>query len=167
MERQDVVVRRARARDAERVAAFFNRAMGGRVAVDAQAVTERLGDVGLLLAERGDVLKGVMGWNVENLVVSVTDMLIWPARERESVGRVLFNVMEASAADLQAEAALLLLPPHQIPDVLDYCQALGYGLRRVDELPRAWRDVARRAGREEEEQVLVKRLRSNRVVRPL
>ncbi|MGD2164151.1 MAG: hypothetical protein PVH50_01335 [Anaerolineae bacterium] len=167
MDREELVVRRAKAGDAERVSGFLNRALGGRMHVDPIIVTERLGDVGILLAEQGGMLRGLMGWNVENLVVCVTDMLIWPAGGREWVGDLLFEEMEASATELEAEAALLLPPRPCPPELLEYCQSLGYELRTVGELPRTWREMAQEAGRDAEGHVLVKRLRSDRVVRPL
>lgn len=167
MDGQDVVVRRAHAADAQRVADFVNRALCGRVDVRARAVVERLGEVGFLLAERSDALLGLIGWRVENLVACVTDLLIWPAGERERVGRALLGEMEAGATELQVEAALLFLPPARLSDFVAFCEASGYRLCTVRELPRVWREMAHQAGRADDDDIPVKQLRSDRVVRPL
>ncbi len=225
---RDLVVRRAQADDAKRVADFVNGALQGRVHIKPRTVIARLGEVGFLVAEervaslpfkdgegvaslpfidgedgsqhekgeRSGVLLGLMGWHVENLVACVTDLLIWPARERERVGRALFEEMEAHAADLQAEAAFLVLPRSRSADLderdphdekgkrprggrpgdggrnrrggpIEFCEAFGYALRPVGELPRAWREMAHQAGREDEDDIPVKELRSDRVIRPL
>jgi N-acetylglutamate synthase-like GNAT family acetyltransferase len=163
----DLVVRRAQASDAGRVADFVNRALRGRVTVQPRAVISRLGEVGFLVAQEDDALLGLVGWHVENLVACVTDVLIWPAHEREVVGRALFEEMEAQAIDLQAETALLFLPPSRFSELMPFCASLGYRLHRVGELPRAWREMAHQAGREDDDQMPVKQLRSDRVVRPL
>jgi N-acetylglutamate synthase-like GNAT family acetyltransferase len=164
---QDLVVRRAQAGDAKRVADFVNRALQRRVDVQPRMVMSRLGEVGFLVAEEDDVLLGLIGWHVENLVACVTDLLIWPAAERERIGRALFKEMEAQATMLQAEAAILFLPPSRFTELMAFCGAFGYVLHTVGELPRAWREMAHEAGREDEDNMPVKQLRSARVFRPL
>jgi N-acetylglutamate synthase-like GNAT family acetyltransferase len=167
MDRQGLLVRRAQARDAERVAEFVNRALHGRVSIRPRQVIGRLGEVGFLMAEEDHAMLGLIGWHVENLVACVTDVLIWPASEREMVGRALFDEMEAQAIGLQAEAVLLLLPVSRLSELMPFCEAFGYGLRRVEDLPPAWREMACQAGREDEDDMPVKQLRSDRVIRPL
>lgn len=164
---QEITVRRARARDAGVVAAFVNRALKGQAAVGAWAVIERLGGVGFLLAERGGHLVGMLGWQAENLVVRVTDLLIWPASERVAVGRTLLSEMERAATELQCEAALLFLPRPNPPALIEFCQALGYEPKAVADLPRAWQEAAREAHIGADETVLMKQLRDRRVTRPL
>ncbi|MGD2144930.1 MAG: hypothetical protein PVF54_10670, partial [Anaerolineae bacterium] len=109
-DRQNVIVRRVQARDAERVASFVNRALRGRVEIDPQAVTRRSGGVGFFLAEMGNKPVGLIGWRVENLVARVADLLVWPSSTRAEVVPPLFEEMESAAMDLQAEAALLFPP---------------------------------------------------------
>ncbi|MBS3783866.1 MAG: GNAT family N-acetyltransferase [Anaerolineae bacterium] len=168
---QDLAVRRAEAGDAKRVADFVNRWGTGReledrVEVGPRAVMRRLDETEFLLAEEGDTLLGLIGWRAENLVACVTDLLIWPADQRRRVGRALFDAMEAAATDQQAELALLVLPPSRLPEVVGFCQDVGYARRSTVELPRAWREMAHRAGCEDEEEMLIKGLRSNSVASP-
>ena len=167
MDRRDLVVRRARADDARRVADFVNRALRGRVTIEPRTVMARVGDVGFLLAEADHTLLGLLGWHVENLVACVTDLLIWPAYERQWVGQALLKEMESAALSLQAEVALLCLPPRLVPELVEYLEDSGYLLYTVKKLPRVWREMAHRAGYEDEDEVPVKELRSHRVVRPL
>jgi N-acetylglutamate synthase-like GNAT family acetyltransferase len=166
-QQQGIAVRRAQASNAGEIAAFVNRALSWRVEVDEQAVIERFGNVGLLLAERNGRLVGVLGWQVENLVVRVTDLLIWPASERVPVGQALLSEMERAASELQCEAALLFLPRSSPPGLIEFCKALGYEPQSVAALPRAWREAAREAQLGADESVLVKELRADRVFRPL
>jgi hypothetical protein len=83
------------------------------------------------------------------------------------VGRTLFREMESAATELYAEAALLLLPRPSGPTLIEFCGALGYERRVVADLPSSWREAAREAGREDDETILIKELRSERVVCPL
>ncbi|MFO7741378.1 MAG: GNAT family N-acetyltransferase [Anaerolineae bacterium] len=162
-----ILVRRPQASDLGRVADFVSRALGGRRAVDVQRVLGRLGDVGFFLAEQDGSVVGLIGWHVENLVGRVTDLLVWPSRRRGAVGSALFREMESAALRLQAEAVVLLLPRPSRPELVEFARSMGYEPRRVAHMPRAWRETAYEAGWEDDEEILVKQLRSQRVFRPL
>lgn len=135
--------------------------------VDVQRVLGRLGEAGFFLAEQEGRLVGLIGWHVENLVARVTDLLVWPFRKRGQVGSALFREMESAALGLQAEAVVLFLPRPSRPELVEFARGLGYEPRRVAQLPRAWRDTAYEAGWEDDEEILVRQLRSQRVFRPL
>lgn len=163
----EITVRRAKASDADTIAAFVNRALTGQAAVDRLAVIERLGSVGFLLAERGGDLLGMLGWQAENLVVRVTDLLIWPASERVAVSRVLLAEMEQAAIELQCEAVLFFLPYPSPPQVVEFWRAFGYEPRVLADLPKVWQEAAREADTGDDGAVLMKQLRAKRVVHPL
>jgi len=166
-QQQEITVRRAKVRDASRIAAFVNRAWQGRVKVDELTVIERLGSVGFLLAERDGDLVGMLGWRAENLVVRVTDFLVGPVSERVAISQALLAEMERAAAELQCEAALLFLP-RPIPFTLvEFYKMFGYEPQIVADLPEAWRDAAREGQLDVDDDVLVKQLRDKRVLRPL
>jgi N-acetylglutamate synthase-like GNAT family acetyltransferase len=166
-QRQEIAIRRAKASDAGNIAAFVNRARKGQLSIDEQTVVERFGSVGFLLAERGGRLVGLLGWQAENLVVRVTDFLVWPASERVVAGRALFTEMEQAAATLQCEAALLLPLRPAPPELVEFCGMLGYELRAIAGLSKAWREAAREAQMEDDEEVLTRQLREDRVIRPI
>jgi len=163
----DITVRRVKGSDAESVAAFVNRALTGQMAIDRLAVVERLGNVGLLVAEQGGDLVGMIGWQAENLVARVTDFLIGPVSERVAVGRALFERVERAAGELQCEAVLLFMPFPTSPEMAGFCQVLGYEPRLVADLPRVWQEVARETQTGQDGTVWMKQLRARRVVRPL
>ena len=172
-------VRRARVSDAGKIAAFVNLARAGRVEVDQRAIIERFGNVGFLLAERGGHLVGMLGWQVENLVVRVTDLLVWvysptlrvysptPSSERVVVGRALFAEMERTATELQCEAALLFLRYPSSPQAAEFCKMLEYEPRIVASLPKMWQEAAYEARISDDESVWIKQLRADRVVQPV
>ena len=97
---QEVTVRRARPSDAGAIAAFINRVLG-KASVDDITIIESFGEEGFLLAERDGNLVGILGWQAENLVVRVINLLIWPAAEYVAAAPPLFSEMERAAATLQ------------------------------------------------------------------
>lgn len=162
----EITVRRARPSDAERIAAFVNRTQPQGPPVARETVLLRFGTVGFFIAEAGEELVGLLGWQVENLVVRVTDFLIFPVRYRVTAGHALLTAMEDAARELQCEAAILFMPADTPQDVLTFWEAFGYGFREVINLPRAWREAARefRGGGD---WVVIKQLREDRVLRPI
>ncbi|HEY71671.1 MAG: hypothetical protein DRJ03_15020 [Chloroflexi bacterium] len=164
---QEITVRRAKPSDAAKIAAFVNRGRRGQVQIDKLAVIERFGSVGMMVAELGDKLVGMLGWRAENLIVRVTDLLIAPIPEGVAVARELLSEMEQTAGELQCEAALLFLPRPHHPKLVKFCNTLGYESQIVGNLPKAWQEAAVEARVGGEEAVLVKQLRTGRVARPL
>ncbi len=161
-----VRIRRARPSDAERIAAFLNRARPGRKPVTPEEVRERFGVVGFFIAEQDGEITGLLGWLVENLVARVTDFLIWPAERRLTVGRALIGAMEEAARELQCEAALLFLPRNAPAELIAYWEAFGYRPVEVARLPKAWREAAQET-RSVDEQIILKPLREDLVRHPL
>ena len=161
-----VQIRRARPSDAERIAAFINRARPGRKPITSEEVRDRFGIVGFLIAEQDGEITGLLGWLVENLVARVTDFLIWPAERRLTVGRALISAMEEAAKELQCEAAMLVLPRSAPAELIAYWEAFGYRPMEVAGLPRAWREAAQEA-RSIDEQIMLKPLHEDIVQRPL
>jgi dephospho-CoA kinase len=161
-----IVIQRARPSNAERIAAFVCQARPDAPPVTREDILAHLGRAGILLAERGGEPVGLLGWQVENLVARVTDFLIRPARLRLDVGRALLEAMEATSNELQCEATVLLTRCTPSPEDLAFWQQFGYDLRDVAALPRAWQEAASE-GFVQGEQVLVKQLRKDRVLRPI
>jgi hypothetical protein len=75
--------------------------------------------------------------------------------------------MESAAMGLQAEAVVLFLPRSSRPELVEFVKALGYEARLIADMPRAWRETAYESGREDHEEILIKKLRARRVFRPL
>ncbi len=164
-ESSQIRIRRARPADSERIAAFVNRGRPHKPVTPSE-VLQRLGAVGFLLAEMEGDIVGLLGWQVENLVVRVTDFLVFPARLSLSVGRALLTEMEEAARELMCEAAILILPANAPPEVLQFWEAFGYQRRDIAGLPRAWREAAREAN-PLQDQVVLKQLRADRVLQPI
>jgi len=160
-----VQVRRARLQDAQPIADFVNSAYAGHPVTGAD-VKGRFSQVGFMLAEHDGHIIGLLGWQVENLVIRVNDFLVAPALDRVIAGRALIEAMEREGLLLQAEAAILLLPLRPSPDLIAYWEIFGYEQREVAALPRAWREAAREWNAEAR-QVMMKPLRQDLVQKPI
>jgi hypothetical protein len=164
-------VRRARLADAGTIAAFVNAASSdSRAGLPASLsrfdVAQRFGQVGFMVAERRERLVGLLGWQVENLVVRVTDFLITYERDPAIVGQAMIAQMEADGAELLAEAVVLLLPNRVSPALVAFWERLGYAFQRLDALPSAWQEAVVEQGLGNNG-VMVKRLRGDLIRRPV
>lgn len=164
--RSEVQVRSARLEDSSAIADFINAARPNGTPVTRSAVIERFSSVGFLLAEQRERIVGLLGWQVENLVVRVTDFLIAPAMDRLVAGRILITKMENQGRSLQAEVTILFLPPAPSQDLIEYWEFFGYQHRPVADLPRQWR-AAVREWNSQVAGVMIKQLRTSLVGRPI
>ena len=167
MEQQEITIRRAKPSDADKIAAFVNNAWHRPQEVDEEVVLRRFGTVGFLLAERDDELIGMLGWQVENLVVGLTDFLINPAAERIAIGQTLLAEMELFAQELQCEAALMFLPRPTPRALIEFCETLEYESQTIASLVPAWQTTARERGLGDADTVMIKKLSDRRVLRPM
>ena len=162
-----LTVRRARLADAEALAAFVNVTRSeARAQLSQIDVAQRFGQVGFMIAECRDRMVGLLGWQVENLVVRATDFLIAYDRDPAAVGRALVAWMEAEGSELLAEAVVLFLPNRASVALVTFWESLGYELERLDKLPSAWREAVTEYSLEAQD-VMVKRLRGDLIRRPL
>lgn len=158
-------VRKAHLTDAKAIADFVNSARASQQFSE-QDVTERFGQVGFLLAEDQENIVGLIGWQVENLIIRVRDFLIAPGVNRETVGRTLVTAMEEEGIFLQAEAAILFLPANPSQTLVDFWRAFGYAREALAALPKTWREAAGewKTGASE---AMIKQLREDLVRKPM
>ncbi|MGC9469775.1 MAG: hypothetical protein ACP5HS_14355 [Anaerolineae bacterium] len=160
-----ITLRRARLADAGAIAAFV-KAAGRAAEVDQGDVADRFGHVGFMLAEREGQMVGLLGWQVENLLVRVTDFLISPEVDVFATGKRLIETAEREGKELQAEAVLLFLPAAPSPKLVAYWDQLGYEALTSKDLPKPWRQAIQEGDRDAKG-IMVKRLRHDIVRRPI
>ena len=160
----EIDVRRANLADAQAIADFVNNSRSGEP-VTRHSVIERFGQVGFMIAIKQDQVVGMLGWQVENLVIRVTDFLTGPV-DRVNVGRALIGAMEAEGAELLAEAAMLFLPPNPSKSLVRYWEGFDYSYQDVQGLHRAWKEAVSEWNTGADG-VMVKRLRESLTNRPM
>ena len=161
----DIDVRRANLADAQVIADFVNNSRSG-IPVTRHNVVERFSQVGFMIANKQDKVVGLLGWQVENLVIRVTDFLTGSAVDRVTAGRALVDAMEVQGAELLAEAAMLFLPTNPSESLVRYWEGFDYAYQNVQDLHRAWREAVSEWNTGADG-VMVKRLRENLTNRPM
>jgi N-acetylglutamate synthase-like GNAT family acetyltransferase len=159
-------VRRTRLADVEEIARFINKAKPGKKQVSGAMIVDRFSEVGFLIAEHDERTVGLLGWQIENLIVRVTDFLIAPAIDRVIAGRALIETMEEEAYQLQAEVAILFLPPNPSEGLVSFWELFDYDRRPVAELNKNWQEVAEEWNARSTE-VMIKQLRKGLTYKPL
>ena len=148
------------------IAELFNRLVRPTRPLLAGDIMEKFGEKAYLLLKVDGKLRAAVGWQVENLVSRATEMVIDPDLPSEKVIPALIQVMERASRVLQCEASLIFTSPKLVK--LDgLWQNLGYVRMLPETLKvRAWQDAARES-MPEGTLMLFKKLREDRVLRPI
>ncbi|MBN1641352.1 MAG: GNAT family N-acetyltransferase [Anaerolineae bacterium] len=160
-----VTVRRAKRRDVATLAAIMGGTMRWRKPPTQDQVLEMLFDKGywLAMSRKGG---GLSGWRAENLVMCIDDFYVYPAQYYAQVGGPLLETIEAEAKALSCEVAISFLAQQIAPEAVAFFQAHGYERMSLGDLYPVWREVAEEF-LDGSNQMMVKRLREGRIMRPL
>lgn len=161
-----IQIERGRPRHSGEIASLFNRLDKKGKPVSSEDVMAVFGEKAFLLLRLDGQLKGLIGWQVENLVARTTDIHLDPALQLNEAIPVLIQEMERASSDLQCEASLVFVPP-SLARHDGLWRNLGYQRTTPDALEvQAWQDAARES-MPEGSVLLFKKLREDRVLRPI
>lgn len=138
-----VEIRRAKRNDLSKMASLISNVTEGEINLDEGEMMERLFSKGYLVALKGDVMVGLIGWQTENLIAGVDDFFVknntlWP-----SIGAELMQRVEEAVAELSCEAGLVFLHHKTGPIAKKYLESKGYEEKQAGELEdRMWREAA-------------------------
>ncbi len=162
----DIEIRRASPRDMSAMLEFINRAARGKPQTDRVQLLQSFGEHGYMLAEVDGELKALVGWHTEDFIARIRQVVIYPARLRASVGRVLLEAVCESASELMCEVALLFPPADSSGRLLHFFSSCGFDAVLPEELIPAWRKAAQQS-MPPESTIMVRKLREKRVMRPV
>lgn len=164
--RGEMVVERARPRQAGEIASFITKMTGRQRILSFEDVMAAFGEKAFLLLKMDRRVVGLVGWQVENLVARTDDVYLDPSLPLQKAMQRVMEEVERTSRDLQCEASLLFLPPH-LARHIEMWRELGYEPRTVQSLGvRAWQEAAQESmplG----SILLFKQLRKDRVLRPV
>ncbi len=156
---------RGRPRHSQEIAALLSRLKGGLTATS-EDVMAMFGEKAFLMLQAGNEMKGLAGWQVENLVSRTTDLVIDPAIPLGRAIPAMVKEIEKASRDLQCEASLVFVEP-QLARQEEIWRGLGYQKAAPESLEvLAWQDAAKEsmpAGAV----LLFKKLRQDRILRPI
>lgn len=162
----ETTIRRAGPRDVNQMVEFFNEVQPDGDPVDRIQVLGSFGEQGYMLAEVDSGLQAIVGWNTEDFIARIRQVLIHPADSQPTVGQQILEEVCQAAHELMCEVALLF-PPLELPDptrvIFESC---GFEETALDALIPAWRRAAQ-ASMPPCSFVMVRRLREKRVMRPV
>ncbi len=163
---KQLTVQRATPNQAERIASFITEQSSGKRRMTRSDVMAAFGEKAFLLLRAGEEVGGLLGWQVENLITRVDDVILKEGISPTKSMKVLVETMEKASLELQSEASLLFLSP-TIAQHEKIWNGLGYKARTVKDLSvRAWQNAAM-------ESMLpgtvlfFKRLQEHRILRPM
>ena len=162
----ELSVQRGRLRDSASIAALITRLSHGTRPQSQDDIMAAFGEKAFLLLMAEKNLVGLVGWQVENLVARITDLLIDTSVPVEKALKILITEVEHASQELQCEACLFFLPSNATGQELVW-RGLGYSPRTLQTLGvQAWRDAAIES-QPPETILLFKQLRQDRIMRPI
>lgn len=125
------------------------------------------GEKSYLLAEIGGRMIGIAGFQVENLITRMDEFYIVPDVPLAAVAPQLITAVEDASKELQSEVGFMFIPRTAPPNLLGAFFGLGYERIEIDSLKvPAWREAAQEL-QSAEKQILMKKLRAERVLKPV
>jgi dephospho-CoA kinase len=125
------------------------------------------GQKSYLLAQANDQYVGLVGFQVENLITRVDEFLVKPEAALPPVISELIDAVEQSSKELQSEIGFFFLPNNLPQSVLDVFAERGYAPQELEQIKvPAWREAARES-QPEDTMIYAKKLRAERVLKPL
>lgn len=163
-----LTVRRGMPGNAEAIAKFLTKHSGN--AVSRMDVMMSFGLKSYMIAEMGDGnVVAVLGWQVLNLITRADEFYIEPGVPKDKVIQSLVTEVESASGELQSEVAFIFLPAATPADTVNTFRGNGYditGMRDI-KIP-AWREAVQETlSATSGLQILMKKLREDRVLKPI
>jgi dephospho-CoA kinase len=159
-------VRRATPESAEKIAAYMSKHRRAKRKMTKDDIMAAFGEKAYMLLQSDEEIIGLLGWQVENLITRVDDVMLNEGLAIEKGLDALMSFVEDSSKELQSEAALLFLPP-SLAQHENIWSSLGYQARTVKDLQvKAWQNAVMES-MPPGTVLLFKQLRKDRVLRPM
>lgn len=156
-------IKRYNPRNAEAIAHFIAVFTGRNVSKNDIMTGER----SYLVAEAAGRIIGVAGFQVENLITRMDEFFILNDVPYLSVASPLIAAVEESSRELQSEVGFIYMPRVSPPNHVQAFTEQGYERIEIESLKVPnWREAAQEM-QTPDKQILMKKLRSERVLRPI
>ena len=162
----EVKILRGKPRHSAEIATLINSVEKPAVQLKADDIMAAFGEKAFFLLQIDYMLVGVVGWQVENLVTRVSEVYLDSSVVVSDVLPMLINEIEQASADLQSEAALVAFPD-KFGKNEPIWDKLGYGACQQNSLTvSAWQEAAQELA-SPDKSLYFKKLRQDRVLRPI
>jgi head-tail adaptor len=165
MEITSLDIIRGMPRNAEQIAALIREKTGEEL--DRTDVLMAFGQKSYMLAMANETLVGLVGFLVENLVTRVDQFIVVPQAPVAPVSSALIQAIERASRELQSEVGYVFLPVDEPQNLIQVLLDEGYIQQELEDIKvPAWREAAREA-RPDGHNIFAKKLRAERVLKPL
>jgi dephospho-CoA kinase len=162
----DITILRGSPHNSLDIASFINRNKKASRSLQKDDIMSAFGEKAFLLLQLGDEMVGLIGWQVENLIVRTTDILLDPGIAADQALPPLISEMERASRDLQCEASLIFAPV-ELAKLDSVWKNLGYERRSPQTLGiLAWQEAAIET-MPPDTSLFFKQLRQDRILRPI
>jgi hypothetical protein len=152
-------------RNADQIALLIHKQTGQQL--QAHDVIVRLGQKSYMMAVANGQPVGLVGFLVENLVTRVDEFMIVKQIPVNPVATALIQAFERASRDLQSEVGYVFLPPAESKEVVQAFVDQGYQHEALEQIKiPAWREAVRES-RPDGTEIYSKKLRAERVLKPL
>jgi len=159
-------VRRATPESAEQIAAYISQHSRSNRKMTKDDIMAAFGEKAYMLLLSEEEIIGLLGWQVENLITRVDDVMLNEGLAIQNGLEALMSFVEDSSKELQSEASLLFLPP-SLAQHESLWSSLGYQARTVKDLQvKAWQNAVMES-MPPGTVLLFKQLRKDRILRPM
>jgi hypothetical protein len=121
----------------------------------------------LLAHDSADAVQGLMGFQVENLITRVDAIYLDATATKPPIIHALVAAIEEKSTELQSEVGFFFLPGNADGALLQPFLSQGYEVTTVKEIKiPAWREAVQEVFADGM-QILIKKLRKDRVLKPI
>jgi len=157
-------IRRGMPKNAEEIARLLNQGMDKNLS--RTDVMMAFGEKSYLLAEVEGKTVGLAGFQVENLITRMDEFVVIPEAPIGPVTEGLVGAVEESSKELQSEVGFMFLPQNANAMIQAFVDQ-GYEMTTLEAIKvPAWREAATES-QPPNTQILTKKLRAERVLKPL
>jgi hypothetical protein len=152
-------------KNADQIAQLIRQRTGK--ALTRQDVLMAFGQKSYMLAMANGEAVGLVGFLVENLVTRVDELLVIERAPVQPVAAALVQAVERASRELQSEVGYIFVPEKDTQGMAQVLTQEGYESQQLEEIKvPAWREAAREA-RPDGATIFSKKLRAERVLKPL
>lgn len=152
-------------KNADQIAQIVRQRTGKQM--ERQDVLMSFGQKSYMMAMANNEPVGIVGFLVENLITRVDELLVIERAPLQPVASALVQAVERASRELQSEVGYIFVPEKDAPEMVQVLLQEGYEAQQLEDIKiLAWREAARES-RPDSALIFSKKLRAERVLKPL
>jgi dephospho-CoA kinase len=162
----EVVIRRAKREDLNRMAELISTGTKGALQPDLSTMMENLFSRAYLVALAKDYVVGMIGWQTENLVAGLQDFYVLRDNLWATVGQNMLDKVHEEINNLSCEVSLVFVTHQTGQKPIEFLESQGYEQFESKNLIPDWREAAVE-WQPENSVLLYKKMREQRIMVPM